>query len=42
MDPTSLKNGIILKIAFTVALVQGLKAASEAEKIRDDLGTVFE
>jgi len=41
-DPTSLFNGIIVKILFTGALVKGLSAASEAETILADLEKTFE
>jgi hypothetical protein len=36
------KNGIIMKILFTLALIRGLKSASRAEELQAQLGKVFE
>lgn len=42
VDPKTLTQGIVLKIFFTLALVRGLKNASRAEDLREELGRVFE
>jgi len=41
-DPKSLFSGIILKVAFTVILVKGIKSAGRVELLRDQLVNVFE
>jgi len=41
IDPSSLAKGIILKILFTVALINGLKSASRAESLQKELADVF-
>ncbi|HEY0253048.1 MAG TPA: hypothetical protein VGC41_16045 [Kofleriaceae bacterium] len=42
-DPTTLvKSGILIKIMFTAALIQGLKSANRAELLKGQLETVFE
>jgi peptidoglycan/LPS O-acetylase OafA/YrhL len=41
-DGTSLFQGLILKILFTLALVRGIKAASRAEDIKRDLAQIFD
>jgi hypothetical protein len=40
-DPSQLKNGIIIKVFFTLALVNGLKSANRAEVLRKELEQVF-
>ena len=35
------KNGIIMKILFTVALINGIKSGSRAQQLQDELGKVF-
>jgi hypothetical protein len=42
IDPKSLAQGIILKVFFTLALINGLKSASRAESLSKELGEVFE
>jgi hypothetical protein len=41
-DPTTLYKGIIVKIFFTMALVRGLKSASRAQLLHEQLAKVFE
>ena len=38
---TLVKNGIILKILFTTALINGLKSANRAQHLMQELGEVF-
>jgi hypothetical protein len=40
-DPTSLAKGIIVKILFTGALINGIRAASHAEKLQRELAEIF-
>ena len=42
IDATSLRQGIVMKVLFTMALIKGLKAASHAEDLNAELGKVFE
>lgn len=42
LDPSTLAQGLLVKIFFTYALVQGLKSASRAETLMHDLGEVFD
>jgi hypothetical protein len=41
-DPATIKNGIVLKVIFTVALVNGFKSANRATMLKRELETVFE
>ncbi len=41
INPSSLKDGIIMKILFTVALINGIKSANNAEKLKKELEQVF-
>jgi hypothetical protein len=41
IDPASLFNGIIVKILFTLALINGIKSASRAEKLKQELAEIF-
>jgi hypothetical protein len=41
IDPSSLYKGILIKILFTVALINGLRSASRAETLRKELSEVF-
>jgi hypothetical protein len=41
-EPESLFKGIVLKVLFTLALVRGLKSATRAQLLKDELATVFE
>jgi hypothetical protein len=41
-DPTSLVKGIIVKILFTVALINGIKNARHAHKLQQELAEVFD
>jgi hypothetical protein len=40
-DPTSLVQGIIVKILFTGALISGIRAASHAQKLQRELAEIF-
>ena len=40
-DPTTLVNGIIVKILFTVALINGIRNANHAHKLQQELAEVF-
>ncbi len=40
-DPMALVKGILIKIAFTAALIQGLRSASRADQLRAHLEDVF-
>jgi hypothetical protein len=40
-DPTSLFNGIIVKILFTIALVNGIRSARRAELLQKELAEIF-
>jgi hypothetical protein len=42
VDPANLTRMPLLKIFFTVALIRGLKSASDAVKIDQRLGQIFE
>jgi hypothetical protein len=42
IDPANLTRMPLLKIFFTIALIRGLKSASDAVKIDERLGEVFE
>ena len=42
IDPASIRQGILLKVLFTMALFKGLKAAQHAEDLSAELGKVFE
>ena len=41
LDVTSLFQGILLKIFFTLALIRGLKGANRAEQLKKELEQVF-
>lgn len=41
LDPMSLKNGILLKVLFTLALIRGIKSANRAEQLKKELAEVF-
>jgi hypothetical protein len=41
IDPDSLAKGIIMKVLFTIALINGLKSASRAENLKKELEEVF-
>jgi hypothetical protein len=41
LDASSLYQGIILKVLFTVALVNGIKSAGRAETLQKELAEVF-
>jgi len=40
-DGTSLFQGILLKILFTLALIRGIKSANRAEQLKKELSQVF-
>jgi hypothetical protein len=40
-DPTSLFSGIIVKVLFTLALINGIRSASRAEKLQQELAEIF-
>lgn len=41
IEPASLYKGILIKILFTVALINGLKSANRAETLQKELAEVF-
>ena len=41
-DPANLFKGIIVKVLFTVALVNGIKSGARASQLQEQLGKVFE
>jgi hypothetical protein len=41
-NPEAAKQGIIIKILFTAALIKGIKSASRSEELSKELGKVFE
>lgn len=41
LNPESLAQGLVLKIFFTIALVNGLRSASRAESLQKELAEVF-
>ena len=40
-DPTTIYKGILIKVLFTVALVRGLKSATRATYLKEELEKVF-
>ena len=40
-DPSNLYKGILIKVLFTVALVRGLKSATRASYLKEELEKVF-
>lgn len=42
LDPSTLAQGFLIKILFTLALVRGLKNANRAEVLRKEIAQVFE
>lgn len=40
-DPSTLGQGILLKILFTLALIKGMKSANRAELLKKELEQVF-
>jgi hypothetical protein len=41
-DPSSLSQGIIMKVLFTLALIRGIKSANRAEQLKRELAQVFD
>lgn len=41
VNPASLTQGLVMKIFFTLALVNGIKSANNAEKLKKELAHVF-
>lgn len=41
-DLSNIRQGILLKVLFTLALVKGLQSASRARQLQRELGAVFE
>lgn len=41
-DGTSIFQGILMKVLFTLALVRGIKSANRAEQLKNELGQVFD
>ena len=41
-DPSSLGQGIIMKVLFTMALIRGIKSANRAEQLKKELAQVFD
>lgn len=40
-DGSSILQGIVMKVLFTLALIRGIKSASRAEQLRRELAQVF-
>jgi hypothetical protein len=41
MDGSSILQGIVMKVLFTLALIRGIKSASRAEQLKRELAQVF-
>ena len=41
VNPATLTQGIIMKVFFTLALINGIKSANNAEKLKKELAQVF-
>lgn len=41
IDASSLGQGILMKILFTIALIRGIKSANRAEQLKKELSAVF-
>ena len=41
IDATSIGQGILMKILFTLALIRGIKSANRAEQLKRELAQVF-
>lgn len=41
IDPSSIGQGILMKILFTIALIRGIKSANRAEQLKKELSAVF-
>jgi len=42
MNPETLAQGIVVKALFTIALIRGIQSATRAERLRRELGDVFD
>jgi hypothetical protein len=41
LDLSSLRQGVIMKVLFTLALIRGIKSANRAEQLKKELAQVF-
>jgi hypothetical protein len=41
MDGSSILQGIVMKVLFTLALIRGIKSANRAEQLKRELAQVF-
>ena len=41
LDPSSLYQGAVLKVLFTLALIRGIQSANRAEQLKKELAQVF-
>jgi hypothetical protein len=42
VDVSTLRQGIVMKVLFTLALIRGIKSANRAEQLKQELSKVFD